>query len=712
MTRLFPSSALACLLLAAPALAGDAAAPPGTPREPVTEDLHGEKLSDPYRWLEGDAEGNVTERVAAWTDAQNAHTRAVLDALPGRKQVEARLAELMQLGWVGAPTMRGRLLFNRERKGDQNQAPLYVREGPDGAPRLLLDPNTLDAKGLISLDWYAPSLDGARVAFGTSHAGDENTTLRVLETASGRWLADELPNKIDFIDWLPDGSGFFYSRLRELKDPYSRQIRFHRLGAHPRHDQTLYEQHSTTWGPFFTISPDARWGLLGYFTSTRTNDLWVVDLDRWFRTGEFVRVPILEGADASAFGVIEGDTLFLRTSLDAPNGKIVAVDLHRPERARWKTLIEPRPDVTITELDVARGLLVLTTLHKASTRIERYALDGEALGPLTLPGIGSASVSLNRDRTEGYLTFTSFNEPSSIYRVDVRADTRALWARPEVPVDPALVEVRQVVYESKDKTPVTMFLVHKKGLKLDGDNPTLLYGYGGFNISMTPSFSATLFPWLEAGGVYALPNLRGGGEYGDAWHKAGTLGEKQHVFDDFIGAAEWLIANKVTRPARLAISGGSNGGLLTGAVVVQRPDLFRAVISAVPLLDMLRYQRFLMARFWVPEYGTAENKADFAWLRAYSPYQNVKEGVPYPAVFLTAGENDSRVHPLHARKMAAALQHATTSPPAERPVLLWVDRDAGHGQGKPLSLRIRDLADVRMFLRWQLGMLPPAGSGQ
>jgi prolyl oligopeptidase len=298
--------------------------------------------------------------------------------------------------------------------------------------------------------------------------------------------------------------------------------------------------------------------------------------------------------------------------------------------------------------------------------------------------------------------------PPSIYRLDLAdlGKERTLWARPDVPVNPDLVEVKQVTYSSKDGTPVTMFVVHKKGLKLDGNNPTILNGYGGFAISETPFFSATMFPWFEAGGVYALPNLRGGGEYGEAWHRAGMLENKQNVFDDFIAAGEWLVANGYTRPERLGIVGGSNGGLLTGAAVTQRPDLFSAAIVAVPLLDMLRYQNFLMARYWVPEYGSAEDPAQFEFIKKYSPYHNIKPGTKYPAVLVTAGENDTRVHPLHARKFAAAMQAATASDPASEPVMLWVDREAGHGAGKPLHLRIRDVADQRIFFMWQLGMLP------
>jgi len=323
--------------------------------------------------------------------------------------------------------------------------------------------------------------------------------------------------------------------------------------------------------------------------------------------------------------------------------------------------------------------------------------------------LGSADLSAELDRTEAYLTFTSFNYPTTVFRVDLtRPDAEPeLWERPAVPVDPASVEVQQVWYSSKDGTRISMFLVHKKGLLRQGENPTLLTGYGGFNISETPSFNATLFQWFEAGGVYALPNLRGGGEYGDTWHQAGMLSRKQNVFDDFFAAAEYLIAQKYTNPKRLAILGGSNGGLLTGAAVVQRPELFAAAIVAVPLLDMLRYQNFLMARYWVPEYGSAEDAEQFKYLHAYSPYHQVKPGTRYPAVLLTAGENDARVHALHARKMTAALQAANASDPGQPPVLLWVDREAGHGQGKPLKLRIRDAADQRIFLMWELGMLSP-----
>ena len=705
--------AAALLALALPAVAAPPAAPPPTEARPVTDVLHGVSIVDPYRWLEGDAKGALTPEVTAWTDAQLAYTRQVLDNLPGRKGVEARLRELMEVGSVSAPRMRGNRYFYGKREGNENQSRVFVREGFDGRPRLLLDPNTLDAKGLVTISWTEPDPSGKLLAFGMYRAGDENATLYVLDVDSGRWLADEIPGKVTSVDWLPDSSGFFYRNLSNAKDPYSGQVKFHRLGAHPRQDVLLYRQFTkeenaklaTTYGPGFSVSEDGRWGLLSYATGTSSNDLWAVDVDRFLRTGEFVKVEVITGSEGSSRGPILGDTLFLSTTDGAKNGRVMAVDLNDPARAGWRTLVPERKDVTIRGVSLARGILVVTLLKDAATRVELYTLEGKPLGELPLPGIGTAYLSTSQDRTEAFLSYASFNEPPGIYRVDLKTKESALWERPKVPVDPSTVEVKQVFYPSKDGTKVPMFLVHRKGLKLDGTNPTLLYAYGGFNVSSTPSFSATLFPWFEAGGVYALACLRGGGEYGDAWHEAGMLGRKQNVFDDFIAAAEWVNAQKYTSTPKLAVSGGSNGGLLTGAVLTQRPELFGAVISAVPLLDMLRYQSFLMARYWIPEYGSAENADQFPFLYAYSPYHHVKQGTKYPAVLLTAGENDSRVHPLHARKMTALLQASTASDPATKPILLWVDRDAGHGQGKPLDLRVRDAADQRMFLMWQLGML-------
>ncbi|MEM7480741.1 MAG: prolyl oligopeptidase family serine peptidase [Acidobacteriota bacterium] len=688
--------------------------------EAARDKLHGTVLSDPYRWLEGSAapelsaeDPTLDRRVAEWTREQNARTREVLDELSGRRALEDRLRDLMEVGSVSAPTMRRNRYFYWQREGDQPQWVVYMREGHDGEPKVLIDPNELDDEGLTSIGWTSPNPDGTLLAFGVFRAGDEKTVLHVLDVDRGRWLADEIPGKVQQASWLPDSSGFIYRRLADVDNPYSGQVKFHLLGDHHRQDPVLFEQYTegplaTTWGPYASTSRDGRWLLLMYWTGTDSNDLWAVDLNRWLRTGEFHKTEILIGEDARSFGEVIGDTLYLHTTIDAPNGRVVAVDLTDPARQSWRELVPESPTGVLENVSIGRGVIAASFLDNAVSRIEVYDLDGESLGPLDLPGIGSAELDTEADRTEAFLTFTSYNEPTSIYRVDLKSGERALWARPEIPVDPDAVEVRQVKYRSKDGTMVPMFVVHKKGLKLDGNNPTLLYGYGGFNIAMTPSFTATLFPWFEAGGVYAVANLRGGGELGDEWHRAGMLDRKQNVFDDFIAAAEYLVREGYTRPERLGITGGSNGGLLTGAALTQRPDLFAAVISSVPLLDMLRYHHFLMAKFWVPEYGSADDPEHFKVLKAYSPYHNVEADTPYPAVLLTAGENDARVHPLHARKMAARLQASTTSDPEVDPILLWVEQSAGHGAGKPLADRIRETADQRIFMMWQLGML--AGS--
>ncbi len=724
MNLLLLLSCLACVCMAAcSSSAGrtrSGEGPPGSRIDPVSEVVHGRTLVDNYRWLEGDnsnpAEmGKVTPEVAAWTDAQNAYTRAVLDNLPGRQALEDRLRPLMEIGSVSAPGIRGNRYFYSKREGSQNQPVIYRREGPDGDDRVLIDPARLDETGLTTVTWVSPSRDGRRVAYGTYRAGDENTTLHLLDVDTGAKLPLEIRNKVQAPDWLPDDSGFVYQNLADPANPYSGQVRFHRLGTNPADDPVLFRQFtreenerlSTTWGPSASLSHDGRWLVLGYWTDTRSNDLWLASFDDFLRTGRVDRRVVSTGSEGVAAGTVIGESLYLQTTKGAPNGRVVAAPVATPDETHWRDIVPERSDAVIEGVAFARGHIVVTYLKNASNVVEVFGMDGRPVGTVNLPGIGSAGVAVEEDRTEAYLTFTSFNYPTSIFRFDVaRPDAEAsLWARPDVPVDPSQVEVEQVWYPSKDGTRISMFLVHRKGLEKNGALPTILWGYGGFNISYTPAFSATLFQWFEAGGLYALPNLRGGGEYGDRWHEAGMLDRKQNTFDDFIAAAEWLAANGYTNPEKLAIAGGSNGGLLTGALVTQRPELFRAAIVAVPLLDMLRYQHFLMARYWVPEYGTAEDAAQFEWLSAYSPYQHVRAGVAYPAVFLTAGEHDTRVHALHARKMAAALQAATASDPADQPVLLWVDREAGHGQGKPLNLRLRDAVDQRIFTMWQLGML-------
>ncbi|MCA9303400.1 MAG: S9 family peptidase [Phycisphaerales bacterium] len=706
------------------------AAPPATEPNPVKDSIHGVEVIDNYRWLEGDNSnpdnmGLVNDEVAAWTDAQNAYTRSILDNLPGRKALEERLRELMEVPSIGSPVPYGNRYFYSRREGAQPQAVRYVRDGLDGEERVLLDPQAIDPTGLTTVSWTAPNDDGSLMAFGMYAAGDENSTCYVMDVESGQWLAEEIPGKVNFSGWLPDNSGFFYERLEDTDNAYSSVMKLHKLGTHHRQDRQLFRQQDieffyanlnktdaelealkTTWGPFGMPSEDARWLTVGYWTGTAGLDLWVADLAKWTRTGELDLVPAAIGKMGRIGGAhYDGDRLYLQHSFDAPNGTVSVIDLNNPSFDNWKPVVPHDDNLVIEGVSYARGIIAVNYLEAAKTKIALYDYNGKSLGDLALPGIGSGGLAVADDRTEAFLSFSSFNMPASIYKINLANNDSELWARPDVPVDPSSIEVKQVWYDSKDGTPVSMFIVHKKGLKLDGNNPTILYGYGGFDISMTPYFSATMFPWYENGGVYAIANLRGGGEYGNAWHEAGMLEHKQNVFDDFIAAGEWLIDNGYTNTKQLGIAGGSNGGLLTGAVMVQRPDLFSAVITAVPLLDMLRYQNFLMARYWVPEYGSAENPEQFEYIRKYSPYHNVKPGTKYPAVLYTAGENDTRVHPLHARKMAALVQASTASDPDAEPVMLWVDREGGHGQGKPLHLRIRDVADQRIFMMWQLGML-------
>ncbi|MFO7544633.1 MAG: prolyl oligopeptidase family serine peptidase [Trueperaceae bacterium] len=702
---------------------------PFTEKRPVVDTLHGHAIVDDYRWLEGDvsdpqAMGRVTPEVAAWTDAQNAYTRTVLDALPGRAALEDRLRPLLQIGSVTAPIRRGGRYFHLRREGDQNQARVYVREGLHGEDRLLVDPEAVDPTGLTTIEWISPSPDGLLLAYGTYAAGDENTRLQLLDVDSAQALPLVIPNKVRAPAWLPSGSGFVYWNLADANDPYTGRVMYHPLPVDPGDDEGPTSDHvlfrqftkeedaklATTWGPSGTLSHDGRWLLLSYAVDTRSNDLWLVEFERYLRSGDVEKVDVSIGSAGHAEGRVvngsDGPHLVLFTYKGAPNGRVVTAPAKEPSEENWRDLVPERRDATIESVAFATGHVIVTYLERAATRIVVVDLLGNRVGKVPLPTYGTAEVRADEGTVEAFVTFSSFAHPPGVYRFDVRdpEGTFALWERPDTPIDPWSVEVRQVDYRSHDGTNVTMFLAHRNGLEPNGNAPTILSGYGGFGVTRLPDFVATLAPWFEDGGVYALPNLRGGGEYGDAWHEAGMLERKQNVFDDFVAAAEWLFAKRITRPQRLAIAGGSNGGLLTGAALTQRPDLCAAAIVAVPLLDMLRYQHFLMARYWVPEYGSAEDAEAFTWLHAYSPYHRVEDGVAYPAVLLTAGENDTRVHAMHARKMAARLQAATSRDPFEAPVLLWVDRSAGHGQGKPLDLRLRDAVDQRIFMMRHVGL--------
>ncbi len=709
------------LLLLAP-LAVAAATPPATPKRPVTDVVHGQSMIDDYRWLE--ALEKDSPEVAAWTTAQIDRTKTVLGALPCRSRIEQELAPLMSIGSIGLPKRGGALAFWTQRDGKENQPVLYCGADPTigaptsdaaptgparGAKRVLLDVNSLDAKGLTSLDWWQPTHDGKLVAFGTSKSGSEMSVLSVLDATTGQWLADEIVGKVGFDGWSPDGRAFVYSSLANPKDPYSREIRWHVLGTHAREDRLICRQTDPSVIPGAALSRDGRWLILVKSRGWQASDCFVADMDAWLRAGApndaVAFTTVASGLDGNFVPTaIVGDTMFMQTSFEAPKGMLYAVDLNDPRRERWRTVIPMMSDRVLESVAYAAGTIIATYSKDVTTRLELFTAEGTPRGAIELPGLGSAAVAADETRGDGFLSYTSFNEPRSIYTVNFASGKSALWARPEVPIDPSSVTVKQVFVTSRDGTKVPMFIMHKKGLEVDGKTPTVLYGYGGFNVSLDPAFDPTNWPWYEAGGIYAIANLRGGSEYGEEWHKAGMLGNKQNVFDDFYACAQWLIDEHITDSAHLAIEGGSNGGLLTGVAVTQRPELFCAAISAVPLLDMIRYQDFLLAKYWVPEYGSSADATQFAWLHKFSPYHHVRAGVKYPAVLFTAGENDSRVHPLHARKMAARMQERAANDDATRPILLWVDRDAGHGQGKPLANRIEEQADQLAFLMWQTGL--------
>jgi len=673
--------------------------PPASGGDEV-ETLHGESIPDPYRWLEqGD-----DPRTQAWTASQNALTESLLAAVPARARLRARLDELLSIGALSTPEPVAGRYFYQRRDGRQNQPVLYVREGRDGEDRVLIDPNQLDAQGTTALDWFYPSEDGRLLAYGLSENGSEQSLLHVLEVDSGAPLPDRIPRtRSADLAWLPDGSGFYYTRypaggeVPEGEEHYHRSVFFHRLGTDSAGDPLIFRPAEKEHWPGVGLSPDGRWLVIGVARTFDQTDLYLQDL-----VAGTPPVPVAKDVAATFDGEVVRGRLYLRTNLDAPTYRLYVVEPERPAREGWREIVPPRTDAVLDGFRIAGSTLALSYLERAASRLRLADLEGNGVREVALPTIGSLfGLSGEWDGDELYYGFTSYTVPPTVYRLALPAGTTELWRRVDADLDPSRYEVRQVGYPSRDGTEVTMFVVHRSGLPRDGANPVYLSGYGGFNISMTPAFSRSLLLWLERGGVVAIPNIRGGGEYGEAWHQGGMLGHKQNSFDDFIAAAEWLIRERYTKPERLAAAGGSNGGLLMGAVLTQRPELFGAVVIQVPLLDMLRYHRFLIARLWIPEYGSAEDPEQFRWLRAYSPYHHVRDGVRYPAVLLATAESDTRVDPMHARKMAARLQAATSS---DRPVLLRLEARAGHGAGKPLNKVLDELTDTWTFVFWQLGV--------
>ncbi len=708
-------AALMALLVAPPLPAADAADPAAPPaasslaypaarRAEHVDVLHGVAVPDPYRWLED----NDSPETRSWIEAQNRVSAAWLAGVAARETIRARLTALWDYERYDVPVEEGGRTFFTKNDGLQNQAVLYASDGRDSEPKLVLDPNTFSADGTVALGEWAPSEDGRLLAYTTSSGGSDWRELKVRDVAAGRDLPDHLRwLKFTEIAWTHDGEGFFYSRYdapaegKELEAAnYFHKLYYHRLGTPQSEDVLVYHRPDRKgWGFAGDVTDDGRWLVIHAWEGTETESgVFYKDLT----APEAVVAELLGGFDASyLFAGNDGPVFWFHTDSGAPRGRVVAIDTRDPGRARWREVV-PEAEDTIQKAVVVGDRLLVVYLHDAHSRVRLFDLEGRPVRDLELPGIGTADgFTGERGSRETYYRFESFTAPETIYRYDLASGKSEVFRRPETSFDPSAYETRQVFYASKDGTRVPMFLTHRRGLQLDGGNPTFLYGYGGFNVPVTPSFAVQSLVWLEMGGVLAIPNLRGGGEYGEAWHDAGSKLKKQNVFDDAIAAAEWLVANRYTRRERLAIGGRSNGGLLAAAAIVQRPDLFGAALVGVGVLDMLRFHKFTIGWGWTSDYGSPDDPEEFKALYAYSPYHNVKPGTAYPATLVTTADHDDRVVPAHSFKFAAALQHAQAGP---APVLARIETRAGHGAGKPTSKRIEEAADELAFFVRALGV--------
>ena len=677
---------------------------PHTNQVEQSDTYHGVEVKDPYRWLENPD----SEATKAWVKAQNQVTTSYLETISAKEQIQQRLTKLWDYEKYSSPFKRGERYFYFKNDGLQNQSVLYTLESLDDEGKVLLDPNTLSADGTVALSGLSISDDGRWMAYGLSNAGSDWVEYRVRDIDSREDCPDHLQwIKFSGASWTIDNQGFFYSRYDEpneqtkLEDVnYYQKLYYHRLGTEQAEDTLIYHRpDQKEWGFSGSVTEDGKYLIISVWLGTDTKNL--VFYQNLAQPDSQV-IELISDFEAS-YGVIDNDddTLWIQTDLDAPRGKVVAIDLHNPQPANWQEIIPEAPE-TLESVGILNNQFVANYLQDARSQIKIFNLDGTLVREVELPGIGSAGgFGGKRHDTETFYTFTGFTAPTTIYRYDMTTGKSQLFRQPQVDFNPDDYQTQQVFYSSPDGTKIPMFITHKKGIKLDRNNPTYLYAYGGFNISLTPSFSISNLVWLEMGGIYAVPNLRGGGEYGEAWHQAGMKDKKQNVFDDFIAAAEWLIANKYTSSDRLAIAGGSNGGLLVGACMTQRPDLFAAVIPAVGVLDMLRFHKFTIGWAWCAEYGSPDNEEDFKTLYAYSPLHNLKQGTAYPATMITTADHDDRVVPAHSFKFAAALQAAHQG---DKPVLIRIETKAGHGAGKPTTKIIEEAADKWAFLAANLGM--------
>ncbi len=671
-----------------------AAPPPETMREPVVDTLHGEIIVDPYRWLED----QWSPRTRSWIEAQNRYTSRLLAQLPGREELHSRFEELMRRTAVSRPVTRRNRLFYSQRLPDQELSALYMREGAWGEEKLLVDPAGLSEDGTVSVSLVDISIDGGVVAYGIRQGGADEMEVHFLHVDSMLARATVLPDAVYFgVAMTPDGRGVYYSRRGQ--DGSSR-VYYHRFGSTVDNDRLVF---GDGFGPDKGIS-------IG-----RSDDNRLLIVTVWFGSVQQTEVyykdmalsapiqPLVTGIEARFRVSIAEGQVFASTDWKAPNRRLLRGDLDESDPERWRDLI-PEDEAVLSSFDLVGGMLSVRYEKDMVSYAAVYDLDGNLVREIETPTLGNVGLPSGLwDNPYVYYTFESYTVPPMVFRSHIETGETEVWHQAELPIDPDSLQVRQVWYESADGTRVPMFVVHRRDLTLDGDRPTIIYGYGGFSVSTRPWFSSSVVLWTELGGVFAYPALRGGGEYGETWHRAGMRENKQNTFDDLYAAAEWLIANDYTNPERLACSGGSNGGLLVGVALTQRPDLFGAVVCTYPLLDMIRYHKLLMGPYWIQEYGSADDAEEFEVLLSYSPYHNVQEGVKYPAVMFVTGDHDTRVDPMHARKMTAMVQQATTS---QRPVLLRYEERAGHSGGKPVSATIQEQVDIYSFLLWQLESLP------
>lgn len=679
---------------------------PTSPKSNQVDNYHGTPVADPYRWLENPD----SEETKAWVEAQNKVTFGYLQEISTREKIKQRLTKLWDYEKYSLPFKEGNRYFYFKNDGLQNQSVLYTLKTLNAEPKVLLDPNTLSKDGTVALSGLSISEDGKLLAYGLSTAGSDWQEWKVRDVETGKDLKDHL-NWIKFsgASWTTDNKGFFYSRYDEPKEKtkledvnYYQKLYYHKLGTPQSEDLLIYHRpDQKEWGFNGGVTEDGRYLIISVWKGTDPRNL-VFYKDLSNPKAEVVEL-IQEFESNFSFIDNDGSIFYFRTDVDAPRGRVIAIDTKNTPsslskegmKGEWREIL-PQAVETLESVGIINNQLVADYLKDAYSQIKIFNLNGAFVREVELPGIGSAGgFGGKRYDTETFYNFTSFTTPGTIYRYDMVSGKSEVFRQAKVDFNQDNYQTKQVFYKSKDGTQVPMFITHKKGIKLDGNNPTLLYGYGGFNISLTPSFSVSNLVWMEMGGVYAMPNIRGGGEYGEEWHQAGMKLKKQNVFDDFIAAAEWLIANGYTKPAKLAIAGGSNGGLLVGACITQRPDLFGAALPSVGVMDMLRFHKFTIGWAWTSEYGSPENQEDFKALYAYSPLHNLKPGTAYPATLITTADHDDRVVPAHSFKFAAALQATHTG---DAPVLIRIETKAGHGAGKPTTKRIEETADIWAFL--------------